>query len=567
MVKRKNQFFMLIAVAVVGLVSFDIWSASSLKADLDYRSFFPDLMTFDPPEKNALVGVCASTDGNLAEPAPIDSELSIEQVDDITRVAVRRGGGFEDVVQPGDWVVIKPNIVAAPIPRLLDNIMVKGSATDLRVIKSVIEQLIEEGDARRITVAEGKPWRKVGEEGTSEDQTVDGWNVKWPHYGNLSYEEMIADLNAKTDIQIDYVDMDYYNTSPYTEDVPVPGGGISQESYTIPDIIRNCDKLIAVAVMKTHVMVKCTLTQKLYIGISPGEVYTKLNFSEDIYGAGMNHFGVPHSMDGNDTTDHTVSDLVSYHPPDFGIIECFWGMEGMGPVTGKSIKRNLVIAGKDPLAVDSVGAYTMGFNPMDLEYSHWNHKKGFGIMDLNYIDVVGPPLDDVAYDFEKGTRWGRGCRAWLVNGPYRGTNLDKNYLGVSEETLAPVEGDMNSENTWTAFSDYCDYMDLANFFKGPSFCTAYAFTRIMSDSEKDVALWFGSDDGIKIWLNGKEVFKDQTTGTFSYVEEKIPVHLNKGENRLLVKVQNAIRNYGFSMYVAEEDGDTPMGVSYTIDPQ
>lgn len=567
--ERKRLVLFLAMILMAVMVTMDIWHAPKSKADLDLRSEFPDLVKEVPPDHNALVGICQSTDEELAEPAAMDAELTTEQVDAITRKAVQRAGGLDSVIDPGDWVVIKPNIVFAPIPYVMDIVYIKGTATDLRVVKSVIEQLIEEGDAKRITVAEGKAWRKVGENGTPDFHKVDGWNVTWPEYGNLSYDTMISELNAKTDIQIDYMDLDYYNTSPYTENVPVPGGGLSRESYTIPNAILDCDKLIAIPVMKTHVQVKVTLCQKLYIGISPGEVYTKGQPGES-YPIGLNHFGVPHSMDGKDILDRTVSDLVSYHPPDFGIAECFWGMEGAGPSTGTTLKRNIVIAGKDPLAVDSVGAYYMGFNPWDLDYAHWNHMKGFGIMDMDYIDVAGPNLDDIVYEFKRRTTLGRGCRAWLVNGPHAGRKLDTNYLDEAEENLAPVEGDESAGITWTPFSDYDDYMDLAAFYEGPSFCNTYAFTRVYSDSEKDVELRFGSDDGIKIWLNGNVVFKDQTTGLFneltSWVEEKVPVHLNKGENRLLVKVQNAISDYGFTMYVSEENGNTPLGVKYSIDP-
>ncbi len=535
-------------------------------------------MATDPPEENSLVGVCQSTDEELASPAPLHETISTEQVDGITRLAVKRAGGLDDVIQPGDWVVIKPNIVVAPGTNT--GWKNKGTCTDLRVLKSVIEQLIEEGDANRITIAEGKSWRKVGEEGTPADQIVDGWNVVWDHYGQLSYEQMIEDLNNSTSIIVDFIDLDYANTSPYVKDVPVPGGGLSQATYTIPEAILNCDRLIAVATMKTHSLVKVTALQKIYIGISPAEVYTG-----PINGTLLNafdHFAVPHGLDvaftgdpqlpitfvddGTNTTDRTVVDLVSYHPPDFGIVECFWGLEGNGPIEGNSVKRNLVIAGKDPVAVDSVTAYSMGFNPWDLDYSHWSRKKGFGTNDLNYIDVNGLALEDMVYEFKKATSRGRGCRAWLLNGFHQGVSLDTDYLEGAEDTIAPIEGEVTSGKTWTAFSDYTDFMDLGKYYEGPSFCNTYAFTRIIADSDMDVRLRFGSDDGIKIWLNGTVIFTDKKPGTFSWIEEDLPIRLVKGENRLLVKIQNMMLNYGFSMYVSEPDGDTPLGIKYSITP-
>jgi len=573
----KRKWILTVAVGLTTILIFVQFQYASARRD----SICFDPLSEVPPQEKPLVGVCQSNDTKLPSPVGIDNELTDEQVDAMTRLAVQRAGGFADVIQSGDWIVIKPNIMATPWqeeskkaiaanPALANISITKGMVTDLRVVKSIIEQLIEEGDASRITVVEGKTWKNTSKLGNGEE---DGWTGHWQDYGGLSYDEMIKNLAATTKMEIDYVDLDYFATSPYTKDVPVPGGGLSQDSYTIPDAILNCNRLIGVAVMKTHLMVKASLVHKLFIGITPAELYSKYGFD---------HFLLPHGeykkhkqfgVRWDHTIDRTVVDLVSYHPPDFGIIEGIWGMEGEGPLYGSPIKRNLIIAGKDPVAVDAVGAYVMGFNPWDIEYLHLSRNKGFGkTLDLKHISINGPEINKIRYEFKKSriSPQGRGIRTWLLNGPHNGEDIERDFL-MGEQNVSPVTGDITAGKPWTLFQDRTDYMDLFQHYKNPGDCITYAFVRIIAErAMKDVHLRFGCLDGIKIWLNGRNIYANGNTGDFEWIKNDILVNLIEGENRLLVKVKNTTGDkgfdtaYGFSMYVSEEDGDTPFGIKYSI---
>ncbi|MGD1047645.1 MAG: LamG-like jellyroll fold domain-containing protein [Candidatus Krumholzibacteriaceae bacterium] len=560
--RKSRLLWIVVLLGVSVLVLLDISNTIAQKQDRSVNPLLVDRETESPPAQNSVVGVCQSTDAGLSAPEQLDATLSIAEVDAMTRLAVQRAGGLDAVIQPGDWVVIKVNILQVPGPIQQEwGWQHIGTETDLRVVRSVIQQLIDQGRASRITVAEGKAWKKLGMPGTPADQTYDGWTYRWADYGNLSYADMIAEFAAATpSIKVDYIDLDY---PPYTADVPVPGGGISQPSYTIPDCILHCDKIIGIAPMKTHALARVTLVNKLYVGISPASVYTAP-------GAYWNHMGIPHYTAGGaaNAIERTISDLVSYHPADLGIVEGIWGTEGEGPQGGNAIKRNVILASTDPVAVDAASAYSMGFNPWDIDYLHYCHNKGFGINNLNYITVNGPSLDDIRWNFKKPSRGpgfyqGRGNRTWLVNGPHSGTDIDENYLGTAEEEASPVEGDVTGAYTWTKFSGIDDYMDLAANYGAPTYCVTYAFTRIVAKTETAARLRFGADDGIKIWLNGNAVYTNGNTGSWSLVQQDVPITLQAGVNRLLVKIKNTTGNYGFSMFVCEPDGDTPMGISYS----
>ncbi|MGA9623467.1 MAG: hypothetical protein WBQ65_03275, partial [Bryobacteraceae bacterium] len=75
----------------------------------------------------------------LADPSPVNAELSAGQIDAMLRKAISLGtsrrGGLTGIVASDDWVVIKPRIQTDPYLR--------GSVTDLRVVRSLIEFLVE----------------------------------------------------------------------------------------------------------------------------------------------------------------------------------------------------------------------------------------------------------------------------------------------------------------------------------------------------------------------------------------------------------------------------------------
>jgi hypothetical protein len=56
---------------------------------------------------------------------------------------------------------------------------------------------------------------------------------------------------------------------------------------------------------------------------------------------------------------------------------------------------------------------------------------------------------------------------------------------------------------------------------------------------------FGSDDGIKVWLNGKVVHVNEVQRGCAGVADTVELKLQKGTNRLLVKIDNYISGWSF----------------------
>lgn len=101
--------------------------------------------------------------------------------------------------------------------------------------------------------------------------------------------------------------------------------------------------------------------------------------------------------------------------------------------------------------------------------------------------------------------------------------------------------------TWRAVKSLDGYVDMKTGHKnGPDeFCVGYAWTEIEVSSAITAWLGIGSDDGLKVWLNG-ELVNDRWQHRISHLDDDVvPLKLKAGANRILLKVQNKTRNWSF----------------------
>jgi len=75
-----------------------------------------------------------------------------------------------------------------------------------------------------------------------------------------------------------------------------------------------------------------------------------------------------------------------------------------------------------------------------------------------------------------------------------------------------------------------------------------------SPSEQTVRLALGSDDGIKVWLNGKLVHDHWVTRGCTPGQDVAKVKLNKGRNVLLLKISNEGTHWAFSCSLTQPNG-------------
>ena len=123
--------------------------------------------------------------------------------------------------------------------------------------------------------------------------------------------------------------------------------------------------------------------------------------------------------------------------------------------------------------------------------------------------------------------------AWLMAGPFTKEGKDGNAL--FDEVLPPEQPGGKVE--WRPVTaPKSGLVELDKILRGGDNRVAYLKTQIVSDTEQEALLEMGSDDGIKVWLNGKVVHANNAVRPCAPGQDKKKVKLAKGANALLVKI-------------------------------
>jgi len=83
-----------------------------------------------------------------------------------------------------------------------------------------------------------------------------------------------------------------------------------------------------------------------------------------------------------------------------------------------------------------------------------------------------------------------------------------------------------------------DVVSFAPDSSAPSYSIAYAWAEIQAPEARSVILGLGSDDGVKLWINGQLAHENWVSRAVQKDEDLFTVRLNRGVNRILLKVQN-----------------------------
>jgi len=93
----------------------------------------------------------------------------------------------------------------------------------------------------------------------------------------------------------------------------------------------------------------------------------------------------------------------------------------------------------------------------------------------------------------------------------------------------------------------------------------YVVTTIVSPADQKAILTFGSDDGVKAWLNGKVVHAGNEIRGVVPDQEKVEVALKKGANSLMLKITQGDGGWGLCCGIKAADGGNIEGLRYKVE--
>ena len=102
------------------------------------------------------------------------------------------------------------------------------------------------------------------------------------------------------------------------------------------------------------------------------------------------------------------------------------------------------------------------------------------------------------------------------------------------------------EYKWKIHASESDTVDLTEAFGKRDFAVAYAAANIEAAEDESRIAGLGSDDAVRVWLNGELVHESSTPRPVAVDDDVFGVKLKKGTNRLVVKVANDQGDWGFT---------------------
>jgi CubicO group peptidase (beta-lactamase class C family) len=128
---------------------------------------------------------------------------------------------------------------------------------------------------------------------------------------------------------------------------------------------------------------------------------------------------------------------------------------------------------------------------------------------------------------------------------------DVSLISVNPKSKLPSFNQGGKTYSWTAHSSKTDIIDLDQVYN-KDFAAAYALAEIKSDANQKVFLGMGSDDGVKVWLNGKLIHNNWTPRGIVPDDDFIELNLTKGSNQILIKVQDMELGWGFTARIFDK---------------
>jgi hypothetical protein len=157
---------------------------------------------------------------------------------------------------------------------------------------------------------------------------------------------------------------------------------------------------------------------------------------------------------------------------------------------------------------------------------------------------------------------------WSLVGPFEAADMDDLPTVYPPETeTAPArsyKGKGGAAVGWrTVKADASGYVRLDGRIKPDEKVLVYAAAWVLSPDDRTATLLLGSDDGVRVWVNGALVHTNPSYRAAEPDLDRVTVGLNKGWNRVLLKVLQGAGGWGYYVRFADPAGE----LRYALKPE
>lgn len=145
---------------------------------------------------------------------------------------------------------------------------------------------------------------------------------------------------------------------------------------------------------------------------------------------------------------------------------------------------------------------------------------------------------------------------WSYLGPFPGPDINKPHLPEEEVDLGkPVRiGDRDMRWKRHRVTDTDGRINLMDLMKPNQNVTGYLYAEVIVDRAQDVLIKTGSDDEMRVWLNGRRIHSFDQPRSWAVDQDTTEARLEAGTNRLLVKICNHGGGWDGSLRITDPTG-------------
>src|SRR5262249_9149350 len=134
-----------------------------------------------------------------------------------------------------------------------------------------------------------------------------------------------------------------------------------------------------------------------------------------------------------------IGDINKLRPVTFALMDGLVGMQGRGPINGYPINMNVLLASRDPVALDATAMRLIGLQPAACRHAVHAQRIGLGTLEAGAIRIDGP-FNELKTTVEPGVEdWAIKLMNLIAKSPW----LTKHLL-LNDSIFYPVRKSVNA---------------------------------------------------------------------------------------------------------------------------